>query len=307
MENQQLAEVLKVLEPAALEFCGQGEWDAVKAEVLKAGSVAGSSATAQNVLALAKARFGSRSEAGRYAANIRWQMAGNQGEAIPASGLRYIGTSAGTAGYGSKASPDYEDEVMDLSDAIDFEQMGVNPREDTLRYAKDDVAGIRKTVDTLLKEGKYHAIAQIAMARPSSDRTGAEGRKVRDEFVKLIDDLRTTPPTTPKRSVDALFRIEQLMSKQMQLAHEYGDKVAKIPMYEFPDRGNFSLANLKVPFDHKGYVGLTDKFTDAERYQTSMWRFKTTMAQAIKEREEKFRDKYEPIKDLTDLAYEGDF
>lgn len=74
--NQRLADVLAVLEPMALQFCSSDEWGAVKAEVLLAGSVEKASESSRHVLALAKARqrqFASRSEAGRYAASIRWQ------------------------------------------------------------------------------------------------------------------------------------------------------------------------------------------------------------------------------------------
>lgn len=76
--NQRLADVLAVLEPMALQFCSSDEWNTVKAEVLLAGSVEKASESSRHVLALAKARqrqFASRSEAGRYAASIRWQRA----------------------------------------------------------------------------------------------------------------------------------------------------------------------------------------------------------------------------------------
>lgn len=69
--NQNLADVLSFLEPSALQFCTPEEWEQVKADVLLAGSVAKSSQTSQNVLE--KAKFGSRSEAGRYAAHMRWR------------------------------------------------------------------------------------------------------------------------------------------------------------------------------------------------------------------------------------------
>lgn len=75
--NQNLADVLSFLEPSALQFCTPDEWEQVKADVLLAGSVEKSSRTSQNVLA--KAKFGSRSEAGRYAANMRWRGSNSGG------------------------------------------------------------------------------------------------------------------------------------------------------------------------------------------------------------------------------------
>jgi hypothetical protein len=75
--NQNLADVLSFLEPEALRFCTPDEWEQVKADVLLAGSVEKASRTSQTVLE--KAKFGSRSEAGRYAANMRWRGSNSGG------------------------------------------------------------------------------------------------------------------------------------------------------------------------------------------------------------------------------------
>ena len=75
--NQNLADVLSLLEPEALRFCTPDEWEQVKADVLLAGSVEKASRTSQTVLE--KAKFGSRSEAGRYAANMRWRGSNSGG------------------------------------------------------------------------------------------------------------------------------------------------------------------------------------------------------------------------------------
>jgi hypothetical protein len=69
--RQGLESVLKMLEPFALGFCSDSEWSDVVAECEYVGGVSGVSVSAQRILA--KAEFGSRSEAGRYAALQRWK------------------------------------------------------------------------------------------------------------------------------------------------------------------------------------------------------------------------------------------
>jgi hypothetical protein len=71
--NPALEKVLLALEPSALTFCSPEEWEMVKAEVLGAGAVSKASPSAQIVLKAAKRQFASRSEAGRYAATMRWR------------------------------------------------------------------------------------------------------------------------------------------------------------------------------------------------------------------------------------------
>ena len=96
--NQNLANVLGLLEPSALRFCTAEQWEMVKADVLLAGSIEKASRTSQTVVE--KARFGSRSEAGRYAANQRWQGQGKAsagGATGGATGGAMGGATAGGA------------------------------------------------------------------------------------------------------------------------------------------------------------------------------------------------------------------
>ena len=75
--NQALQNVLSTLEPHALTFCTETEWNDVKTDVLVAGSVSKATKTSQQVLqkAVALRQFGSRSDAARYAATVRWNTA----------------------------------------------------------------------------------------------------------------------------------------------------------------------------------------------------------------------------------------
>ena len=100
--NQNLADVLSFLEPEALRFCTPDEWEQVKADVLLAGSVEKASRTSQTVLE--KAKFGSRSEAGRYAANMRWRGSNSGGLTQAKADAEAKARAGGAMGASASAS-----------------------------------------------------------------------------------------------------------------------------------------------------------------------------------------------------------
>lgn len=69
--NSPLQSVLKALEPFALSYCSEVEWRQIVDEVLVAGNVSEVSNRANEVLV--KAKFASKSEAAKFAAQQRWK------------------------------------------------------------------------------------------------------------------------------------------------------------------------------------------------------------------------------------------
>lgn len=71
--------VLDALRNASADWMTPAEWDAIDAIVERAGGVDKTTGYARTVIDKAAQRFGSRSEAGRYAANVRWGGRGAAG------------------------------------------------------------------------------------------------------------------------------------------------------------------------------------------------------------------------------------
>lgn len=69
--------LLKQLKPFGLRFVGEAEWALLEKAVDEAGSVTAVDATARYIIE--KASFASRSEAARYAANMRWRGSNPKG------------------------------------------------------------------------------------------------------------------------------------------------------------------------------------------------------------------------------------
>lgn len=74
--------VLDGLEPFALQMVSAEQWALTKQAVADAGGILASDGVVRDLLE--KASFASRSEAGRYAANMRWRGEGNSDPANPA-------------------------------------------------------------------------------------------------------------------------------------------------------------------------------------------------------------------------------
>lgn len=110
--REALIKVLDAIEISALSFCSESQWADVRANVLAAGSVGEASKTAQEVLRKAARRsFGSRSEAARYAASIRW---GNRGGSA--------GTGGGEASASVVVSPPEQGESPYATEAARVQQ-----------------------------------------------------------------------------------------------------------------------------------------------------------------------------------------
>lgn len=203
--NQNLADVLSFLEPSALQFCTPEEWEQVKADVLLAGSVAKSSQTSQNVLE--KAKFGSRSEAGRYAANMRWRGSNSGGltqakadaEAKARAGGAVGNDSTGSASAGKTASgavndpkysaPEYkaklkEAKIYELADEI--RSMHRNAEKKIPASAKPYLDAMNDLGDIKENYGADSGRSVVAYAMSNLKFFGAQGKAIKAELSSRI-------------------------------------------------------------------------------------------------------------------------
>lgn len=120
--NSPLQSVLKVLEPFALSYCSEVEWRQIVDEVLVAGNVSEVSNRANEVLV--KAKFASKSEAAKFAAQQRWknhQKKQAVGVEPKSKGKKAVTRpkKPAVSDSSSKFKPMSNDEMNDLQDAAE--------------------------------------------------------------------------------------------------------------------------------------------------------------------------------------------
>ena len=183
--RQGLESVLKMLEPFALGFCSDSEWSDVVAECEYVGGVSGVSVSAQRILA--KAEFGSRSEAGRYAALQRWKTH------IPVDDVITAYPSAKPAASGGPPDPPIPPPTPDTEPDPKY-------GEESIRLARDlrarSVALEPEVTNMILAVAKKTG-AKTPDLEHRLKATGSIARKIHDEgmaehdgdFVKSADGI----------------------------------------------------------------------------------------------------------------------
>lgn len=167
--RQGLESVLKMLEPFALGFCSDSEWSDVVAECEYVGGVSGVSVSAQRILA--KAEFGSRSEAGRFAAQQRWK-----GHVPSSSGGRNIPPTTPD----TEPDPKYGEQSIRLARDLRARSVALEPEVTTM------ILGVAEKTGAETPDLEHRLKATGSLARKIHD----EGMAEHDgDFVKSADGI----------------------------------------------------------------------------------------------------------------------